>query len=50
MNTEYTETTMKSTNQNTTMGTTYADTIQKTNPTTNYEIDHQESSDWINTI
>lgn len=47
MNTEYTETTMKSTNQNTTMGRTYSDTIQKTNPTNNYEIDYQESSDGL---
>ncbi len=45
INTKYTETTMKSTDQSTTMGTTNTDTMQKTNPTNNYMIDYQESSD-----
>jgi predicted secreted hydrolase len=45
INTKYTETTMKSTDQSTTMGTTNTDTMQKTNSTNNYMIDYQESSD-----
>jgi predicted secreted hydrolase len=47
MNSQYSETIKKSSNQITTMGTTYADTIQKTNPIGNYDIDHQESSEGL---
>jgi len=47
VNNLYSETTKKSSNQITTMGTTYADTIQKTKPIGNYDIDHQDSSEGL---
>ena len=47
IHTEYTETTTKSTNQSTSVGSTYDNTIQKTNRTNNHEIDYQKSSDGL---